>query len=388
MPGAAEAAGVAARALDLVPRESREAGHLLTTLGWFSGMTDYERSRESFERAHAIAATLGDQELERRLLVSEAHVDFWHLRFRDCLDKASRSIALAREAGDEHTELAALSEASRMSVALGDPASARAHTARMLELADRFHERYWLVTARVNRLWLTVLTGDWEEARTLSDEALELQRRDARNLGLRAIVEATLGDDDAARDQLEQLQHARGLSARGFPFEDACVAAFVPIVERLIGAGERRIQVEDAARPLVDTEGVVPFLRMYGDVGCGLDAVRRGDATIARAVHDELLPLAGTYPPLLGLSADRLLGSLARAAGTPGLGLEHLERGLEGCRAAGYPAEYAWTAWDAAAVLSELGGAANRARSVELRAEAIATARALGMSRPYDGAML
>jgi tetratricopeptide (TPR) repeat protein len=382
--GSPEAADVAGLALDLVPPESPEAGHLLSTLGWFAGMRDYERSREAFERGRAIASTLGDRALERKLLVSEAHVDFWHLRYRDCMDKAASSIELAREAGDEHTELAALSEACRMSVALGDPAAAHAHTVRMLELADRFHERYWLVTARVNRLWLAVLTGDWEEAQSLSDEGLALQRRDARNLGLRAMVEATLGNDAGATDHLEQLLRARGLSARGFPFEDACAAAFVPIVERLIGRSERR--VEEAARPVVETDGIVPFLRIYVDVGQGLDAVRRGDAALARMAYDELLPLAGTYPPLLGMSADRLLGVFARAAGARERALEHLDRGLEGCRAAGYSAEYAWTAWDAAATLSEIGGAANGARSVELRAEAIAVARGLGMSRPSDAA--
>ncbi len=383
--GSPEAADVATRALDLVPPASREAGHLLSTLGWFSGMRDYERSRDAFQRSHGIAATLGDRALERKLLVSEAHVDFWHLRFRDCMEKAAKSIALAREAGDEHTELAALSEASRMCVALGDPSGARAHTGRMLELADRFHERYWLVTARVNRLWLTALTGDWEEALTLSDEAFELQRRDARNLGLRAIVEATLGDDAGARDQLERLLRARGLSARGFPFEDACVVAFFPIVEGLIGHDERRDHAEEAARTVEATGHIVPFLRLYVTVGRSLEAVHRGDATLARLAYDELLPLAGTYPPLLGVSADRLLGSLARAAGTPGLALEHLECGLDGCRDAGYLAEYAWTAWQAAAALAELGGAANRVRSVELRAEAIAVASGLGMSRPSDG---
>ena len=380
--GSPDAADLAARALDLVPPESPEAGHLLSTLGWFSGLTSYERSRDAFARAHGIAATLGDRSLERTLLVREAHVDFWHLRLRECLDKAVRSIVLAREAGDEHTELAALSEAGRMCAALGDRRGADMHTERMLQLADRFHERYWVVTARVNRLWLAVLTGDWGEARTLSDEALELQGRDARNLGLRAIAEALLGEDEVAGANLDALLHARGLTARGFPIEDAFVVAFVPLVEDVMGEAERRDHAEAAGRAVDATGQVVPLLDLYVTLGRGLEAARRGDAAHAGRAHAVLLPLVGTFLPLLGVSADRVLGVLAQAAGEPTAALEHFERGLEGSRSAGYRPEYAWAAWQAASALHELGGRTNLQRADELRAEAIAIARELGMARP------
>ena len=88
MYGPPDAAGLASRALALVPPGSGEAGHLLSTLGWFTGMTDYGAAREAFGRSTAIARQLGDTTLERRVLVSEAHVDFWHLEYDRCLEKA------------------------------------------------------------------------------------------------------------------------------------------------------------------------------------------------------------------------------------------------------------------------------------------------------------
>jgi DNA-binding SARP family transcriptional activator len=378
--GSPEGADLAARALDLVPADSREAGRLLATLGWFAGLHDYVRAADAFGRAQEIAATLGDRELERRLLVREAHVDFWHLEFQDCLDKATTSIALAREAGDEQTELAALNEASRMCTALGDRDSATAHLARMLVLAERFREQYWLVTARVNAQWLAVLVGDWEQAQRLSDEALALQRRDARTLGLRAVVEATLGNRSEASESVEQLLQARSLSAPGFPFEDACVAAFVPIVAALTGEDDRRLDAEEAGQAVDACEHAVPFLALYVSVGRGLDAVRRREAALAGDLHDTLLHLRGTYPALLGVSADRLLGSLAVAAGELRAGVEHFERGIDGCRRAGYRPEHAWTASCASAALLDLGGARERSRAAELRAEATALARELHMA--------
>ncbi len=376
--GSPEAADLAATALELVPSGSREAGHLLSTLGWFSGMLDYERAAEAFARARGIAETLGDRELERTLLVREAHVDFWHLRHRECLEKATSSIALARGAGDEHTELAALSEVGRMHCVLGDGQSARVYVERMLELAERFGERYWLVTARVNAQWLAMLEGDWESARRLSDEALALQRRDARNLGLRALAEAVVGNDDHARDHLDRLLDARDLSAPGFPYEDACVAAFVPIVEAVSGGDERRIHGEQAAQVVDACEHAIPFLTHYVTVGRGIEAVRRQDVEGARRAHDALVPFQGTYPVLLGVSVDRLLGALAAVAGEPRAAVEHFERGLDGCRRAGYRPEYAWTAAQASAALAELGGASDRA--AELQAEATVMARELSMA--------
>ena len=382
--GLPDAADLAARALELVPPNSSDAGHLLSTLGWFTGMTNYERAREAFGRSLAIAGKLRDGALERKVLVSEAHVDFWHLEYRACLEKSLRAIELARDAGDERTEMAALSEATRMCATIGEPDGARAHAVRMLELAERFRERYWLVTARVNRLWLAVLAGDWDDARVLSEEGLALQQRDARNLASRALVEAQVGEGAEANAYVERLLQARGLSAPGFPYEDACVAAYLPLISRIAGANDWLGQAEEAAQAVGSPEVVVPLVGLYVTVGRGLGAVRRGDAAGASEAHGALLRLKGTAPVLLGATADRLLGLFSVAAGNSTVGLEHFQSGLGFCKRAGYRPEYAWTASDAAETLLDLGGADNYVRAADLQAEALSVARELSMQPLVD----
>lgn len=377
--GSPDAAGLASRALTLVPAGSGEAGHLLTTLGWFTGMTDYDAARDAFGRSTAIARQLGDATLERRVLLSEAHVDFWHLEYDRCLEKGERAIALSRDAGDERTEMLALSEVIRMCATLGRPVEADRHALRMLELADRFRERYWLVTARVNRLWLCVLTGEWEAARALSEEALALQPRDARSLASRALVECQLGEHDLADAHADRLVEARWLSATGFAFEDACVAGYLPLLARIAGNDGRLDKAAEAAAH-VDSSGVVlPLLDMYCGVGRALTAVREHDAARARAEHDALLHLRGTALALIGVTADRLLGLLSATAGDVETALSHFERGLDFCRRTGYRPECAWTASDYAEVLLGVPDADGTARAADLRAEALSIARELGM---------
>jgi DNA-binding SARP family transcriptional activator len=387
--GSPDAAALAARALELVPPTSREAGHLLSTLGWFSGMTDHASAGEAFRRSRAIARSHSDRALERKVLVSEAHVDFWHLEYGACLAKSLRAIQLARADQDERTEMVALSEATRMCTALGDPDDARAHARRMAELAERFRERYWLVTARVNSLLLAALAGEWDEARRLSDEGLALQERDARNLALRALVEAQLGESTRAHRYVERLLEARWLSAPGFPFEDACVAAFLPILARIVGVDAWLEPAREAVQAVRSCDAVVPLLGLYVTVGRGLDAVGRGNAEEARAAHLALAHLQGTAPPLLGIAADRLLGLLSFAAGETEDAVAHFESALRFCKQSGYGPEYAWTAADCAEVMTDLGGADNLTRAADLRAEAVSLARELGLQplvdRPLSG---
>ncbi len=382
--GSPDAAALTARALELVPPTSTEAGHLLATLGWFTGLTDYTAAGEAFGRSLAIATSHSDRALERKVLVSEAHVDFWHLEYRACLEKAQRAIEFARADGDERTEMIALSEATRMCATLGDPDDARAHALRMAELAERFRERYWLATARANRLFLAVLTGDWDEARRSSDEGLALQERDARNLALRAFVEAQLGENTRAQRYVERLLEARWLSAPGFPFEDACVAAHLPIVARIVGVDAWLEPARAAAQAIRSCDLVLPMFDLYVTVGRGLDAVWRADAGEARAAQGALVHVQGTAPALLGVATDRLLGLFSSAAGEPEAAVEHFERGLRFCKQARYGPEYAWIAADCAEVMTDLGGAENLSRAADLRAEAVSIAVELGMQPLVD----
>jgi DNA-binding SARP family transcriptional activator len=368
--GSPEAAEPAARALPMVPESSAEAGYLLATLGWFRGLSDRAAATEAFERSAAIARTLGDTALERRVLGSEAHVDFWHLAYASCLARGLEAIELARSAHDERTELVALSEAARMTATMGRPAESEEHCDRMVRLAERFRERYWLVTARVNRLWLAVLRGEWELARKVGEEALALQPRDARSLASLAVVATQLGASSEAASYAGRLLEARSLSSAGFAFEDACVAGYLPQVSRIAASDAWLGTAEEAASVVVSSDVVLPFLDLYVRVGRGLAAVQRGDSDAARAEYDALCGRDLMTPAFLGLSVDRILGLLSATAGEADAATAHFETGLAFCRRAGYLPELAWAAADLAETLRARGRRGDGERVEQLREEA------------------
>ena len=98
-----------ASALALVLLDSLEAGRLLSTHGWLSGITDadYDGAHRAFESALAIAARQGDASLERRTLARAAFVDAFHLRWPECLARALQAIELARHVDDLPHEVTA-----------------------------------------------------------------------------------------------------------------------------------------------------------------------------------------------------------------------------------------------------------------------------------------
>jgi DNA-binding SARP family transcriptional activator/tetratricopeptide (TPR) repeat protein len=377
---------LADRALAMVSPNSLEAGRLHSTLGWFTGLRNYESARSAFQRSYRIAHRLGDEALEARTLVSDAHVDFWHLRWQACLEKSLRAIELAAEADDYRTEMVARSFAMRMQTTIGESEEAAAHAVGMLEQAERFRERYWLVTARVNPLWLAVLMGDWQAGRRLSEEGLALQSSDVRNLGCRALLESHVGDFARAGVYADRLVKARRLSARAFPIEEAFAAALLPLLANITGADERLGQAHEAAAAAQSGDVVLPLIDLFVTVGRGFVAVLRRDPVQAKEHHAALTALNGTALAVLCMTVDRLLGLLAKTAGQLEAALVHFEDGLTFCERAGYRPEYAWTAYDYAEALLERGGPGDRERSVSMRTEALAVAHELGMQSLIDRA--
>jgi DNA-binding SARP family transcriptional activator/tetratricopeptide (TPR) repeat protein len=377
---------LADRALAMVSPSSPEVGRLLSTLGWFTGLRNYKSAGLAFQRSYRIAYRLGDNALEGRALVNDAHVDFWHLRWQGCLEKSLRAIELAVEADDYRTEMVARSFAMRMHATMGESKEAAAHTVGMLEQAERFRERYWLVTARVNPLWLAVLMGDWQAGRRLSEEGLALQSSDVRNLGARALLESQVGDFARAEVYADRLQQARRLSARGFPIEDAYVAGCLPLLANIAGADERLAQAGEAAEAARSGDVVLPLIDLFVTVGQGFTAVLRRDAAHAQEHRAALAPLSGTAFVVLCMTVDRLLGLLARTAGQLEDALAHFEDGLTFCRRAGYRPEYAWTAYDYAEALLDRGWPGDLERSAAMRVEALAVADELGMQPLIDRA--
>ena len=243
--GATDVPELLSRALTMVPPDSLDAGCILANAGRFLGTNDgdYDAANEALERSLAIAREHGDTALERRALALAARVDWWHMRWEQCVARSTQALELAQAADDQQTELYARSWLVRDAATRGSPAEARDHAQVCLELADRLRERYWVATARVNAFWLASLEGDWEAARSFSDAGLRVQPRDARNLGLRALLEhelGELGEGDLYAGRLVEAVLATEAGSNVEHAEAAAVIALVGVITAGPSASARR----------------------------------------------------------------------------------------------------------------------------------------------------
>jgi tetratricopeptide (TPR) repeat protein len=357
------------------------AGCILANAGRFLGTNDgdYDAANEALERSLAIAREYGDTALERRALALAARVDWWHMRWEQCVARSTRALELAQAADDQQTELYARSWLVRDAATRGSPAEARDHAKACLELADRLRERYWVATARVNAFWLASLEGDWEAARSFSDAGLRVQPRDARNLGLRVLLEHELGEPGQGDLYAERLVEAVRATEAGSNVEHAEAAAVIALVGVITGRPERFGEAEAAAKTVLSASIRLPIFDVCARVGLGVIAVEQADAAAAREQYQELESQAGTLLILLGMAADRLLGLLSVAIGEVDTARAHFEAALAFCDHAGYRPEYARTALDYAGALVDRAAPGDSERATFLRDEGLSIVRELGM---------
>ena len=140
-------------AITMVPPDSVDAGRLLSTSGWFSGLheANYESAHKAFERSLEIAQRHDDAALERQTLVNAAQVDYFYLKWQACREKSLRAIELAVSAGDQRAELLGREWLARVALVRGELDEARIHSGTAVELAEKLRERSWLATTHIKR---------------------------------------------------------------------------------------------------------------------------------------------------------------------------------------------------------------------------------------------
>jgi hypothetical protein len=307
-------------------------------------------------------------------------VDWWHLRWDACVARSRRALELAEAANDEQTELYARTWLARDAAMHGRAPEARAHSTISLGLADRLRERYWAGTTCVNAFWLAALEGKWAEARFQSDAGLRAQPRDARNLGLRAVLEHQLGNHEDGEAFLGQLVDAMAATTPGSTIEHAAVAAFIPLAAHIRGEDDGRLALAvHAADIAMSPPAAIPVFDLYVRVGLGATAVETGDAVCAEEQYRALESQRGTALIAVGIAADRLLGLLALTMREIGIACAHFEAALAFCERAGYRPEYARAAIDCARALSERAGPGDATRAAALGGEGMELAGELGL---------
>ena len=163
-------------------------------------------------------------------------------------------------------------------------------------------------------------------------------------------------------------------------WDQAAVAAFIPLIARLTG-DETQFELAETEAQAALSSAAAPFQREFWPrLGLALIAVARGDAAAAAEQYAWLEHQQGTVCIGPVLAIDRVLGLLAGTMQRAEAAIRHFENSLVFCEHAGYRPEYAWTASDYSEALLDQPGGDNRQRAVSLQEEALEVAQELGMT--------
>ncbi|MFQ6028350.1 MAG: hypothetical protein ACE5Q6_12730, partial [Dehalococcoidia bacterium] len=370
-----------ARALALVPPDSREAGSLLSHHGRALVMTegDYEGAQEAFGQAMAIAQREGDETLERRTLVFAAQAEHIHLHYQACVEMNLRAIEQARQADDPNTEVYARFFAAYILMALGDFEGARRHASAMLPVAERLHNRYWLAAALGINGSVSQREGDWQAARDFSDRGLEVSPMEGRLLIDRVLLEHEVGEFARGEAHLKSLVEAMELTKPGPTQEYALTALVIPIIARISGLAERIDVAEAAAQTVLSAPLAQPNFALQARIGLAMIAVQQGNVVAAEEQYPALEPQRGTMAVVGCVCMDRLLGILSQTVGNLQQATSHFDDSLAFCRRIGARPELAWTCCDYADALLHRNNPGDRERAMSLLDESLAISTELGM---------
>ena len=367
------------RALELVDEGSLDAGRLFSNQGQVLAlqMGDYVGSQEAFESALAIARQHGDKGLEMRTLAIASHVDLYHLRPRDGLEKSSLVEALARDVDDPRSQALALFSAGIQHAFAGDAESALRHAQAAVAPAERARDRASLARAYGLSAVAHYLTGNWSLSREYGARCLTLVPSYPVALYTGAMLEPLTGNFKEGEVYLNRLLYAVGSMPPGPSLERACLAVAASHFASMTGDSHWSQVAQDAASEILDSPGMTPlFLSTVARAALAILEVRREDATRASELYASLESVPQTW--LLTL-IPRILGALAHTMGMLDDAEAHFEDALAFCRKAGYRSELARTCCDYAVMLLQRNGDGDRAKAMSLLDESLAISNELGM---------
>ena len=184
------------KALEMVDRNSLEAGRILSNHGRNLGMQegDYEGANEAFDRALAIARREKNTALEMATLANASVVDMYHLRPKEALERSSSAIELARRLDPSVAVVIAHYSAAIFLWFTGETQRIGQHAEAALAVAEQLRDRTWWARAIWANEFVPYASGDWDTARTYSDRGQSENPSDVRPLSTRTVLEYEVGD--------------------------------------------------------------------------------------------------------------------------------------------------------------------------------------------------
>ena len=380
MPGhEAGATELVARAMPLVTPDSPEEGQLLARYCSVLGIeqADYDGAQQAASRALSLARNEGNESLEMRTLVAATQVEWWHLRWQQCIDRSLRVLELARRADDPFAETRGHITSMNALATIGDREGLNRHAPPLLEVLERSRTLNSVTSGLMAITNMQRLEGHWETARQTSDQALAKAPNDAPLLASRIILEYEVGDFPQGGKYLGSLLDLMHASSPGPTWAYSYPAQLIPLVARITGLTDDLDTAEAAAESCFSSKYITPHIAWWARVGLGLIAVHRGDATGAEKQYRQLNSMTGVTTRLI--AADRWLGLLSQTMRNVDKAAAHFEDALVFCRRAGYRPELAWTCCDYSDVLRERDGDGDHAKAISLLDKSLAISSELGM---------
>lgn len=384
-----------ARALELTPPDSVEAGRVLSRYGMalYWDQHDYAGAREAFTQALSIARRERDATLEMWTLERFGEIDLEELHLQQSTDRQLAAVTLADMAADLSAQVDTHYHAAQVLVIRGRLDEAVRHAAQSAKAADRLRDRFRQVQAWEINLTAAILKGDWETARGWHDHLMAhvphrtevpvrsivaLMRPEAL-CACRAFLECESGNRDDARNWLNRAMDVLAEDSATLPF---CLLAMIRAATELNESG-RVEQIERTMAQVTSRDWEIPLIALNVKAALGLLAASKAESASASEHYLALRPHQGTMGGVrwggVPTAIDRVLGLLARAIGRPAEAIDHFEDALGFCRDAGYEPELAWTYYDYAETLLERDGPGDPEKSVALVDTALGVASRLGM---------
>jgi DNA-binding CsgD family transcriptional regulator/tetratricopeptide (TPR) repeat protein len=372
---------VIARALSLVRAGSHEAGRLLSRYGGYLGLgeSDYEGAQHALGQAISIARRERDVPLEVQTLAYAANVSGQHLHWQESVDIALRAIELATGKETTFTQVLTRFWAAVSLLHMGDPNAARPHVSALREMAERRgNPRYMVNLSFVPIITVSCLEGKWSAAREHSDRSIEVSPLHPQLLALRVLLEYETGHSIQGKVYLERLLDQRKSLRRSYNYSSGRLSMVIAEVDRITKSRDHWELAVSEADAILSAQAIIPVASMYARAGLALLAAQQGDQSAAGEHYDYFLRQPGNMIWTL-VSADRLLGLLARTLGGLEQAAAHFEDALGFCRNAGYRPELAWSLCDYSDTLVARGRPGDRTRARDILEESLAISDELGM---------
>ena len=308
------ASALCTKALDMVDRDSLEAGRILSNHGWPLGLQegDYQGATTAFERALTIARREKNVALEVATLAHAAFLDIYYLRSKEGLERSSLAIELARNLEPSLFVAVAHYTAVLHLWIMGETQRVNQHAEAALAVAEKVRDRSWLGRALIANEFIPHDRGDWDTARTYSERTQSVSPNDLRGLVFRSILEYEVGDFDQGEVFIERLLDIARSTPPGPTLEQASAAFAISVTGRISGETDRFDIAAESAAEVLSSPLLTPLVEYFDNVALALIAVEREDAPAARDPYAVLRRLRDRAPSFL-ISTDRVLGLLARS---------------------------------------------------------------------------